>query len=182
MSTQSSWPGSPTPTVQPSAGRPSRPVTLAIAVWGGLLVAALTIVGALFIILNGKDTIRDYVQDTVGNALGADVIESTIGEDLDQAYHKLVIKAVVAIVLAVAIGTFALLARNGGLGPRIGLGITLVAGMCGGSGLQLGEMDILPQASIIVAGVTPLLSLIAAICAFLPPTNRYGKARKALPA
>jgi hypothetical protein len=177
---QSSWPGAPTPIVQPSAGRPSRPVTLAIAVWGGFLVAALMIIGAAFIILNGKDTIRAYVQDTVGNALGADVIESTIGQDLDQAYHKLVIKAVVAIVLGVAIGVFALLARNGGLGPRIGLAITLFAGMCGGSGLQLGEMDILPKASIIVAGVTPLLSLIAIICVFLPPTNRYAKARKAL--
>jgi hypothetical protein len=179
MSMQSSWPGAPSPIVQAPAARVSRPVTLAIAVWGALIVDALMIVGAVFIIVSGKDTIRDYVQDTVGNALGADVIESTIGEDLDQAYHKLVIKAVVAIVLAVAIGVFALLSRNGGLGPRIGLAVTLVAGMCGGSGLQLGEMDILPQASIIVAGVTPLLSLIAIVCAFLPPSNRYGKARKA---
>ncbi len=178
MSMQSSWPGAPSPTVQRPMGSPRRPATLTIAVWGGLLVEALTILGAIFMIVNGKDTIRAYVQDTVANALGSDVIESTIGDDLDQAYHKLVIKAVVAIVLAVAIGVFALLARKGGLGPRIGLAITLVAGMCGGSGLQLGEMDVLPKASIIVAGVTPLLSLIAIVCAFLPPSNRYGKARK----
>jgi hypothetical protein len=165
--------------VQPSAQRPSRPVTLNIAVFGALLVETLMILGAVFMIVNGKDTIRAYVQDTVGNALGSDVIESTIGDDLDQAYHKLVIKAVVAIVLAVAIGVFALLARKGGLGPRIGLAIALVAGLCGGSGLQLGETDVLPKASIIVAGVTPLLSLIVIVCAFLPPSNRYGKARKA---
>lgn len=179
MSMQSNWPGAPSPMVQRPMGSPSRPPTLAIAVWGGFLVAALTIVGAAFMIVNGKDTIRAYVRDTVGNALGSDVIESTIGDDLDQAYHKLVIKAVVAIVLAVAIGVFALLARKGGLGPRIGLAITLVAGLCGGSGLQLNDMDVMPKATIIVAGVTPLLSLIAIVCAFLPPSNRYGKARTA---
>ena len=178
MSRQSGWPGAPSPIVQPPGSRPRRPVTLAVAVWGGLLVDALTIVGAVIMIVNGKDSIRAYVQDTVGTAISADVIDSTIGEDLDQAYHKLVIKAVVAIVLAVAIGVFALLARKGGLGPRIGLAIALVAGMCGASGLQLGETDVLPKASIVIAGVTPLLSLIAIVCAFLPPSNRYGKARK----
>ncbi len=176
MSMQSSWPGAPAQIVPPQ--RANRPATLAIAVWGGVAVAVLTILGAAIMIINGKDTIRAYVESTVGDTLGADVIESTIGKELDDAYHKLVIKAVVAIVLGAAILVFALLARNAGLGSRIGLTVALVAGMCGGSGLQLGEMDVLPDASIIVAAITPLLSLIVIICAFLPPTNRYAKARK----
>jgi hypothetical protein len=176
---QSSWPGAPSPIAGPLSPRPRRPVTLTIAFVGGLLVEALTILGAVFMIVNGKDTIREYVQDTVGNALSSDVIESTIGDDLDQAYHKLVIKAVVAIVLAVAVGLFALLARNGGLGPRIGLAVTLVAGMCGASGLQLNDMDVMPKATVITAAVTPLLGLIVIVCAFLPPSNRYAKARRA---
>jgi hypothetical protein len=178
MSMQSGWPGSASPIVQPPAQRPTRPVTLAIAVWGGLLVDVLMVVGAVIMIVNGKDSIRAYVRETVGNALSADVIDSTIGEDLDQAYHKLVIKAVVAIGLAVVIGVFAVLARRGGLGARIGLGIALLAGVCGGSGLQLGETDVLPKATIVIAAVTPLLSLIAIVCAFLPPSNRYGRARR----
>jgi hypothetical protein len=179
MSMQSGWPGSPAPIVTPPAARPIRPATLAIAVWGGLLVAVLTILGAAVMIINGKDTIRAYIQETVGSAIGADVIDSTVGSDLDKAYQTLVTKAVVAIVIGVAIAVLALLARQGGLGPRIGLAVALVGGLCGGSGLQLGEMDVLPEASIIVAAVTPLLSLIAIVCAFLPPTNRYAKARNA---
>jgi hypothetical protein len=178
MSMQSGWPGSPGPIATPPARPPNRPATLAIAVWGGLLVALLTIIGAVIMIINGKDSIRAYIKDTLGSALGADVIDAT-GSDIDKPYQTLVTKAVVAIVIAVGIAILALLARNGGLGVRIGLAVALVGGMCGASGLELGDMEVLPKVSVVIAAVTPLLSLIAIVCAFLPPTNRYAKARKA---
>ena len=161
---------------------PSRPATLAIAVWGGVLVAVLMIVGAAMMIATGKDTIREYVEKTVRDTLGADVssdlIQSTVGSELDSAYSKLVTKAVVAIVVGVLVLVFALLARNAGMLGRIGLTVTLVIGMCAGSGLQLGEADVLPKVSLVIAGVTPLLSLIAIVLLFLPATNRFAKARK----
>ena len=35
--------------------------------------------------------------------------------------------------------------------------VTLAAGMCGASGLQLNDMDVMPKATVITAAVTPLL-------------------------
>jgi hypothetical protein len=161
---------------------PSRPATLAIAVWVSVLVGVLTIVGAAMMIVSGRDTIRAFVEKSVRDTLGSDVsselIQSAVGAELDAAYGKLVTKAVVAIVVGVLVLLFALIARNAGTVGRIGLTVVLVAGMCAGAGLQLGEADVLPTLSFVIAAVTPMLSLVAIVLMFVPPTTRYAKARK----
>jgi hypothetical protein len=160
----------------------ARPATLAVAVWGSLVVVVLSIVGAAIMIASGKDAIHAYVEAGVRDRLGADVppdlIESTVGGELDSAYHTLVTKAIIGIVLAVLVLVFALVARNAGMVGRVGLTVALVAGMCGGSGLELADADVLPKVSMLMAAVTPLLSLIAIVCLFLPATNRFAKSRK----
>jgi hypothetical protein len=54
----------------------------------------------------------------------------------------------------------------------------LTLSLCGASGLQIAEYEVLPGASVAVAAVTPLLSLITIILLFLPATTRFSKARK----
>jgi hypothetical protein len=160
----------------------SKPATLAISFWLSVVVAVLSIAGALIMIFNGKDTIRAYVEksvsDTLGTTVSPDIINATVGDELDTAYNKLVVKAVIGLVVAVLILVFALVARNASTPGRVLLTIALVVGMCAGSGLQLQDMDVNPGATIAIASVTPLLSLIAIVCAFLPATNRYAQARK----
>ena len=36
----------------------------------------------------------------------------------------------------------------------------------------------LPTLSFVIAAITPMLSLVAIVLMFLPPTTRYAKARK----
>jgi hypothetical protein len=182
--TAGNWPVTPQPFTPPPPQAPARkPATVAVTMWLSVAVGVLTVVGALIMIFSGKDAIRAYVEKTVSDTLGSDVdpalITATVGSELDSAYNKVVVKAVVAIVVAVLILAFALIARNASTGGRVGLTIVLVAGMCAGSGLQLADQDVLPKASIAIAALTPLLSLIAIVCAFLPATNAYAKARKA---
>lgn len=179
------WPAGPQPFLPPPAPEPARkPATLAITFWLSVVVAVLSIAGALITIFTGKDAIRTYVAKTVSDTLGTDVdpgvINATVGDELNSDYHKLVVKAVIGIVVAVLVLVFALVARNGSTGGRVGLAIALAVGLCGGTGIQLVDADLLPSATVALEGVTPLLSLIAIVCAFVPATNRYAKARKAV--
>jgi hypothetical protein len=90
----------------------------------------------------------------------------------------LVIKAVVGLVLAGLVLVCALLIRGGSLKARIALTVTLVLGMCGGSGLQLGDADAVPDATVAMAVPSPLLSLVVIVLLFPPATNRYAAARR----
>jgi hypothetical protein len=183
--TAGNWPVTPQPFTPPPPMRPVRkPATVAATLWLSVAVGVLTAAGALIMIVSGKDSIRAYVEKSVSDTLGSSVdpalITATVGSELDSAYDKLVTKAVVAIVVAVLILAFSVVARNASTGGRVGLTIVLIAGMWAGSGLQLADMDVLPKASIAIAALTPLLSLIAIVCAFLPGTNAYAMARKAV--
>jgi hypothetical protein len=60
----------------------------------------------------------------------------------------------------------------------VGLTVALVVGMCGASGLTLGDRQVMPSLTILIAVLTPLLSLIAIVALFLPATNRFAAARK----
>lgn len=159
-----------------------RPVTLALAVWGAVTVAALSVVGAVVAIVSGRDSIRAYVDETVrgvlGEAASTELVNATIGAELDSAYRTLVVKAAVAIGAAVLVLIFAVAARGAARPARIGLTVALVIGMCGGSGLQLGEAEALPALTVVTAALTPLLSLAVIVLLFLPPTNRYAAAGK----
>lgn len=160
-----------------AAGAPTtaakRPATLTAAIWGAVLTSLLTLTGALVMIIAGKDSIRAYVTETVGADLAGLVQEAT-----DEAYQTLLVKAGVAIGFGLAVLLFAVLARGGGTGVRVGLAVFLVLGLCGGPGLQLAESDVLPGFSVAVAALTPLISLVTVVLLFLPPSNRYAAARR----
>lgn len=162
---------------------PSRPGTLVTAFWLSIVAGILAIVGGITMIAGGRASIQAFLEktlfDTVGAGVDPGLIDATIGDELDAAYQTLVTKAVVGIVLGVIVAAFALLARSGGNAGRVLLTVALAAGWCGVSGLQLGEADVLPTLSIAAAGLVPLLSLVSIILLYLPPTNRYFKARKA---
>lgn len=159
-----------------------RPVTLTVAVWGAVTVAALYVVGAIVAIVAGKDSIRAYATDTardvLGDAASADLVEKTIGAELDSAYQTLMVKAAVAIGLALVVLICALAARGAAMPARIGLTVALLLALCGGAGMQLGEADALPALSVVAAALAPVLSLVVIVLLFLPPTNRYAAARK----
>ena len=98
--------------------------------------------------------------------------------EIDQAYQTLVVKAYVAIGFGLLILLFAVLARGGGTGARIGLAVALTLGLFGAAGLQIAEYEVLPGASVAAAVVAPLLSLVTIVLLFLPATNRFAAARK----
>ncbi|WP_432825940.1 hypothetical protein [Dactylosporangium sp. CA-092794] len=173
MSTQHGTPAS-SPGIFEAA--PVRPATLSTAVWGSVAVALLSLVGAILMIVKGKASIEAYLDETAGADLSG-LVKDVMAEQLDEAYHRLVIKAGVAIALAVLVLIFALTARGGSMVARILLTVALVVNMCAGSGLQLGDRDVLPSGSVAIAALTPLLSLVMIVLLFLPANNRYAAAR-----
>jgi hypothetical protein len=174
MSTQQGLPSSG-PNTYGTA--PVRPATLSAAVWGGVAVALLSLVGAVLTIVKGKDSIEAYLDETAGADLSG-LVKDAMSEQLDEAYHRLVIKAGVAIAIAVVVLIAALTARGGSLVARVLLTVALVVNMCAGSGLQLGDRDVLPSGSVLLAALTPLLGLVTIVLLFLPANNRYAAARK----
>src|SRR5512139_642735 len=163
--------------------KPSRPATLAIGFWLSVVVGVLSILGPIFTIALGKDIVRAYITDgiaaEVGTDVSQDVIDLAIGDGLDDAYGKLVTKAVIGLVFGVLILGLAFLARNGSLGGRITVAVFLALGMCAVSGLEFIDIDLQPGLTVLTAALTPLLSLVAIVMLFLPASNGYAKAVKA---
>jgi hypothetical protein len=162
--------------------RAHRPATLTIASVAGLVVGVLGALGAIVGIATGKDAVRDYTQKTLDGTIGSDIpsdlANSAVSSAVDSGYHTLVVKAVVALVLAALIVAAALLVRGGSTPVRVVFSIVLAIGVCGGAGLPLTDADVLPKADLGLYGLMPLLSLVAIVCCWLPAGNRYAKARK----
>jgi hypothetical protein len=157
-----------------------RPATLNIGSWLGVGVGLLSVLGPVTMIVMGKDSIQAFYESSLVDVLGDDAAD-LVGTDADlsNAYRALVVKAVIGLIVGVAILVLALVARGGSTAGRIGLAAALVIGLCAGSGLQLVELDVLPSISVVIAGITPLLSLVAIVLLFLPASNQYAAARKA---
>lgn len=156
-----------------------RPATLAVAVWGAVTIAVLSIIGSVVAIVAGRDSIREYAQTTLADMLGgdSDLLQGALAAELDAAYDTLVVKAVVGIVVALLVLLFAVLSRNGSTGARIGLALTLVLGVFGSAGLQLGDADALPSVTVTAAALNLLLCLVVLAVLFLPATKRYAASR-----
>jgi len=166
----------------PAAGPLKRPATLAAATWLALATGVLGLIGGIVMITGGRASIAKFAQQTASDVLGSDsssdIVNGIMGAAVDAAYHTLVAKAVVGIVVALLIVLFGVLARNGSTGLRVGLTIVLVAGLGAISGLQLGDRQALPRATVVLAAVVPLLSIVTIVLIFLPATSKYAKARK----
>jgi hypothetical protein len=150
--------------------------------WGGLTVALLSLFGAVFAILTGKEALRDYALAEAKDYLGADadpeLLDIALQAALDDAYSTLVVKAALAVVVALIVLALAFTVRNAALWARICLTVALVVNMCGGSGLLLVDTEVMPGLTVATAASAPMLSLAVIVLMFLPPTNRYAAARK----
>jgi len=157
---------------------PAKPVTVALTMWLSLVVGLLGLIGGIIMIVGGRESIRTFVESMFGSSSAdSELVSAAISAELDDAYHKLVLKAGIGIVASLLIVLFAFLARNAASGPRVGLVFMLIIGMGAASGLQLGDREVLPSASVVIAAITPLISLIAIIMALLPASKRYATAR-----
>ena len=157
---------------------PAKPVTVALTMWLSLVVGLLGLIGGIIMIVGGRESIRTFVESMFGSSSAdSELVSAAISAELDDAYHKLVLKAGIGIVASLLIVLFAFLARNAASGPRVGLIFMLIIGMGAASGLQLGDREVLPSASVVIAAITPLISLIAIIMALLPASKRYATAR-----
>jgi hypothetical protein len=141
-----------------------------------VIVGVLYVLGAAMIFVGGKDSIRAFLAEETGTS--EDFIDETVGTEVDDAYGSLAAKAIVAIVVAAVILVCALLARSGATWARATLAVSLVAAMCAGAGLQVGEADVLPNASFAAAALAPVVSTVVIVLLFLPASNRYARARR----
>jgi hypothetical protein len=150
-----------------------RPATLTFAFFGGILAGLFSIVGAVLLIMQAKDLAKDVATDFTSDAdiLGSSVVQAAI----DEAASKLVIRGVMVLVSGVLILAFALAVRNGATWARIVLTVLLVGALCT-NGLVIS--DVAPAATTALGVATLLLSVAVVVLMFLPPTNRYAKARK----
>jgi len=159
---------------------PAKPITVVLTMWLSLAVGLLGLIGGIIMITGGRESIRTFVESMFGSSTaGSELVSTAISAELDDAYGKLVIKAGIGIVASLLVVLFAFLARNAASGPRVGLVFILIIGMGAASGLQLGDREVLPSASVVIAAITPLVSLIAIIMALLPASKRYANARAA---
>jgi hypothetical protein len=159
----------------------SRPATLTAGFWLSVVSGTLSLLSGLVMIVAGKASVHAFALAEAERGLGSDstLAGKLADEAAAQAYHSVVTKAVVGILLAVAVLAFAYAARGGALWARVALTVALVAGICGGSGLQLGDRAALPAATVALAALVPLLGVVAIVTLFLPATNRYAAARRA---
>jgi hypothetical protein len=161
----------------------SRPATLAAAVWLSLAVGVLSLISGIIMIAAGKSALRDFVLGTAKSTLGTDLPEDALNTvanaALDEAYRNVVLKASVAIAAAVVVLVFALLARSGATWARIVLAVALAGAVCGGSGLQIANREVLPSATVALAWLVPVLGIAAIVLLFLPATNQWAKQRGA---
>ena len=159
----------------PAAGPLKRPATLAAATWLALATGVLGLIGGIVMITGGRASIAKFAQQTASDVLGSDsssdIVNGIMGAAVDAAYHTLVAKAVVGIVVALLIVLFGVLARNGSTGLR-------VIAHDADADRDLGDRQALPSATVVLAAVVPLLSIVTIVLIFLPATSKYAKARK----
>jgi hypothetical protein len=161
-------------------GAVRRPATLTVAFLASVSAAVLYIVGAILIMVGGKDAIRSYLADELGvDSSDIGQIEQLFPAEFDDANSTLMTKATVAIVVGAIVLVAALLARGGATWARALLAGVLGVSLCAGGGLQIGEAEVLPSASVAIVVIASLLAVTAIAVLFLPASNRYARARKA---
>jgi hypothetical protein len=170
------YPPGPTP-YRSSAGVPSRPATLTLGYVGALLAGLFSAIGAALLMVQARDLAEQVARDTVESVLGAES-ESTdaiVAAAVDEAASTLTTRGVMGLVSAVAVLGVALAVRNGATWARVVLTVLLLGSLCG-NGLIVADV----ASGITKAlGVTAMvLGVVVVVLLFLPPTNRYVKARK----
>jgi FtsH-binding integral membrane protein len=170
-------PGNPTFGAPPTYGQPvaapSRPMTATLAFYAALVAGLFTIIGAVLLIVNAKDTAKQAAADLLGvdpSELGSD-----FQSDLDSAASTLVVRGILGLISGALVVAIALAMRNAALWARIVETVLLVGGLCA-NGLVV--RDVAPAATKALDIAAVLLSLVAVVLMFLPATNKFAAARK----
>src|SRR4051812_3734595 len=124
-------PGNPAFAAPPTYGQPvtapSRPLTATLAFYGALSAGLLTVVGAVLLIINAKDTASRAAADLLG------VDPSELGTDfdaaLDSAANTLVVRGILGLISGALVIAIALALRNAALWARIVETVLLVGGL-----------------------------------------------------
>jgi hypothetical protein len=150
------------------------------------MIAALYILSAILVFVSGRDSIRAYVAaqlgvDTTDTFTGQTAQE--VGRAVDEGYGILTTKAVFVLIVGAAILLFTLLARNGAAWARALVLVTTFLAMFPATLLlsensALAVNEVLPGGTWFAAFAAVPLSWLVFILLFLPPINRYAKARK----
>ena len=149
-----------------------RPATLTLGVAGALLAGLFSALGAVLLIVNAHPLAQQTVNDIVPSDSGLGDLASAAADD---AAKTLVIRGLTGLVSAALVLAIALAVRPGRLWARIVLTVLLLGGLCA-NGLIV--RDVSPAATKALDFAAIGLSLLVVVVLFLPPTNRYARARR----
>jgi len=162
-----------------AAAPPSRPVTLTLAYFGALLTGLLSAVGAALLLVQARDlaeqTARDATSALLGDGAAKELGTGLLAAAVDDATNTLTMRAVMVLVSAALVVGLALAVRNGALWARIVL-TWLLLGSLGANAIMIA--DVAPDVTVLLGAVAMLLAVAVIVLLFLPPTNRFARARK----
>ncbi|GAA1033943.1 hypothetical protein GCM10009557_37210 [Virgisporangium ochraceum] len=172
------YPYAPGPTpYRSSGGIPRRPLTLTLGYVGALLAGLFGAVGAAVLMLQARDVAERTVRDATEAVLGSDSgsTDILVTAAVDEAAGTLTTRGVMGLVSALLVIGVALAVRNGALWARAVLTVLLLGSLCGNGVIVA---DVAPAVTKALGVTAMLLGVVVVVLLFLPPTNRYAKARK----
>ena len=168
-----SYPVPPAPAAVPMAP-PARPLTLTLAFFGAMLTGLAGLAASALLIAKAHDLAQkttDEVLGSSGDVFGSDLTSTVV----DEAAQTLTVRGISGIVSAVLILAVGLAIRGGATWARVVLTVLLVGGLCA-NGVIL--TDVAPAATKALGALAMVVGLAVVVLMFLPPSNRYAKARK----
>ncbi|NRQ36892.1 hypothetical protein HII36_34395 [Nonomuraea sp. NN258] len=165
-----------------------KPVVFSIAIWWSMAVAALYVFSAVLAFIAGRDALTAHlVAESLGELtdqeLEAIAADPEVAAAIDEGYGILTTKAIFVLVAGLAVALVTWLSRNGAAWARsLVLVTTFLAWvpatilLSENSGLAVNK--VLPAGTWFGAFFAVPLSLVVFVLFFLPPVNRYGRARK----
>ncbi|WP_084965109.1 hypothetical protein [Thermoactinospora rubra] len=154
---------------------PGRPKTLTAVIVAATAVVVSALASALVYLVSGRDLLRSYIEESfdieAGTKTGSFVLEAAT----EEAYGALQARAYLWIFLAAMIGLLLLAVRSARTWARVTLTVFSVIALF----LGLRELADLVATHIgVLALVTVLAAATVVVACWLPPTNRFAKARK----
>lgn len=163
----------------PGAGPINRPGTTVVGVLGVVLSALCGIAYLVVVLAKGKAMLNGILTDIVHKELGDLGTGDNAGlvqQALNDAYHTLTTRAYVITFGVVFCLLFALLAWGGRNWTRI----AMIPFMLIAVGMWLVDItDIGPMPLHVLDAAGVILGILGIVILLLPPSGRYGKARKA---
>jgi hypothetical protein len=147
-----------------------RPLMATLAYYGALLAGVLSIGGAAILLSQAKDLATQTANDLLGPDLAG-----LVQDGIDQATQTLHSRAIVGLVLGAMVVVLAFAARKAAMWARIVVTLLLLAmdaiNIITISDVAGGATKALDIAAIVV-------SVVAIVGFFLPPTHRYARSLK----